>query len=225
MNANRKFKDSIYEQFARISKALSSPKRLELLDLLCQAERSVELLAKLTGLSVANASQHLQVLRSARLIEAEKQGLFVIYRLADEQVRDLLYALRGLAEKRLTEIEHTTRQFLENHPGLEPVDRDTLRERVRSGAVTLIDVRPTEEYLAGHIQGARCIPLDELEKHLDRLPKDQEIVAYCRGPYCVLAVEAVERLRARGFKAFRLEDGVYEWQLLGLPIDAESPAA
>jgi len=219
LRTNREFKDAIYEQFARISKALSSPKRLELLDLLCQGERTVEVLARSTNLSVANASQHLQILRSARLVEAEKQGLFVVYSLADRQVCDLLSALRTLAETRLAEIEQITRHFVESHPGLEPVDRDTLRERVLSGAVTLLDVRPKEEYQAGHIPGALCVPLEELEEHLAMLPNDQEIVAYCRGPYCVLAVEAVERLKAWGFKAYRMEDGVVEWRSLGLPVE------
>ncbi|MDO8587612.1 MAG: metalloregulator ArsR/SmtB family transcription factor [Armatimonadota bacterium] len=225
MKTNREFKDAIYEQFARISKALSSPKRLELLDLLCQGERTVEVLAKAAGLSVANASRHLQILRAARLVQAEKQGLFVIYRLADLQVCDLLSAIRLLAEARLAEIEQITRQFMQSHPDLEPVDRETLRERVLSGAVTLLDVRPKEEYLAGHIPGALCVPLEELEGRLDGLPRDQEIVAYCRGPYCVLAVEAVERLKARGFNAHRMEDGVVEWRSLGLPVEETVVAA
>lgn len=222
---NRQFKDAIYEQFARISKAMSSPKRLELLDLLCQAERTVEVLARTTSLSVANTSQHLQILRSARLVVAEKQGLFVVYRLADRQVCDLLSAIRTLAEVRLADIEQITRQFMQSHPDLEPVDRETLRERVLSGAVTLLDVRPKEEYLAGHIPGALCVPLEELEERLDGLPRDQEVVAYCRGPYCVLAVEAVERLKAKGFKAYRMEDGVMEWRSLGLPVEEAVPAA
>ena len=225
MRTNRQFKDAIYEQFARISKALSSPKRLELLDLLCQGERTVEVLARATGLSVANASQHLHTLRAARLVDAEKQGLFVVYHLADRQVCDLLSAIRLLAEARLADIEQITRQFMESHPNLEPVDRETLRERVLSGAVTLLDVRPREEYLAGHIPGALCVPLEELEQRLDSLPREQEIVAYCRGPYCVLAVEAVERLKARGFKAHRMEDGVVEWRSLGLPVEESVSAS
>ena len=219
MRTNREFKNAIYEQFSRISKALSSPKRLELLDLLCQGERSVEVLAKRTGLSMANASQHLKTLRAARLVEAEKRGLFVVYRLADQQVCDLLSDIRTLAEARLGDIKQITRQFMEKHPGLEPVDRETLRERVVSGAVTLLDVRPREEYLAGHIPGALCVPLEELEGRLDELPRNREIVAYCRGPYCVLAVDAVERLKARGFKANRMEEGVVEWRSLGLPVE------
>ncbi|OFX14713.1 MAG: ArsR family transcriptional regulator [Armatimonadetes bacterium RBG_16_58_9] len=223
MRTNREFKDAVYEQFARISKALSSPKRLELLDLLCQGERTVEVLAKGAGISMANTSQHLQTLRAARLVDAEKRGLFVVYRLADRQVCDLLSALRALAEARLAEIERITRQFVESHPDLEPVDRDTLRERVLSGAVTLLDVRPREEYLAGHIPGALCVPLEDLEERLDSLPRNQDIVAYCRGPYCVLAVEAVERLKARGFKAYRMEDGVVEWRSLGLPVEESIP--
>ncbi|MHB1461402.1 MAG: ArsR/SmtB family transcription factor [Armatimonadota bacterium] len=220
MQTNRKFKDAIYEQFARISKAISSPKRLELLELLCQGEQSVEMLAKNTGLSMANASQHLQTLRAARLVEADKRGLYVIYRLADEQVYGLLATLRALAETRLAEIGQISRQFYADHPGLEPVGREALRERVRVGAVTLLDVRPQEEYDAGHIPGALCIPLEQLDKHLAKLPKEQEIVAYCRGPYCVLAVEAVEKLKAHGFTACRMEDGVMEWQSLGLAVES-----
>lgn len=219
MRTNREFKDAIYEQFARIGKAISSAKRLELLDLLSQGERTVEVLARSANISLANASQHLQVLRTARLVETEKNGLFVTCRLANAQVGDLLHTLTSLAEDRLAEIERITRQFIEGHPGLEPVDRATLRERVLSGAVTLLDVRPREEYQAGHISGALCVPLEELEERLDGLPRDQEIVAYCRGPYCVLAVEAVERLKARGFKAYRMEDGIVEWRSLGLPVE------
>ncbi len=224
MGTNRHFKDAIYEQFARISKALSSPKRLELLDVLCQGEHTVEVLASDTNLSVANASQHLQILRFARLVEAEKQGLYVIYRLADPQVCDLLSALRTLAETRLAEIEQITRQFLESRPELEPVGRDALRERVISGEVTLLNVRPKQEYEAGHIPGALCVPLEELEEHLARLPNDQEIVAYCRGPYFVLAVEAVEKLKAKGFRAYRMEDGIVEWRSLGMPVEDTVPA-
>ena len=219
MKSNREYKDAIYEQFARIGKAISSAKRLELLDLLRQGERSVEVLSRRANISLANASQHLQVLRTARLVEAEKNGLYVTYRLADAKVGDMLQTLTNLAEDRLAEIERITRQFCECHPDLEPVERATLRERVLSGAVTLLDVRPREEYQAGHIRGALCVPLEELEERLAELPVGQEIVAYCRGPYCVLAVEAVERLKAKGFKALRMEDGIVEWRSLGLPIE------
>ncbi len=217
-NPNRIFKDAIYEQFARIGKAVSSPKRLELLDLLCQGERTVEVLAKETGLTVANASQHLQVLRAARLVEAEKVGLFVVYRLADQAVCEFFRAMRLLAESRLAEVEQIKRRFLEGREGMEPVDRDALLKRVREGAVTVLDVRPVEEYRAGHIPGAISIPLKELERRMSKLARGQEIVAYCRGPYCVLAIQAVEILRAKGFNAVRLEEGIQDWRSYGLPV-------
>ena len=217
-NPNRVFKDAIYEQFARIGKAVSSPKRLELVDLLCQGERTVEVLAKESSLTVANASQHLQVLRAARLVETEKEGLFVIYRLADQTVCEFFRAMRVLAESRLAEVEYIKRRFLEGREGMEPVDRKALLERVRKGSVTVLDVRPVEEYNAGHIPGALSIPLKELERHLADLPYDQEIVAYCRGPYCVLSIKAVEMLHAKGFHAVRLEEGVPDLRAMGFPI-------
>ena len=217
-NPNRVFKDAIYEQFSRIGKAISSPKRLELLDLLCQGERTVEGLAKESGLTLANASQHLQVLRTARLVEAEKAGLFVTYRLSDDAICEFFRAMRVLAESRLAEVEQTKRRFLEGKEGMEPVDRDALLKRVRKGEVVVLDVRPVEEYQAGHIPGATSIPLKELEHHLSELPHDQEIVAYCRGPYCVLAIQAVEMLRAKGFQAVRLEEGIQDLRAMGFPI-------
>ncbi len=217
-NPNRLFKDSIYEQFSRIGKAVSSPKRLELLDLLCQGERTVDVLAKESGLTVANASQHLQVLRATRLVEAEKMGLFVTYRLADDAVCEFFRTMRVLAESRLAEVEQIKRRFLEGREGMVPVDRDALIKRVRKGTVTVLDVRPIEEYQAGHIPGAMSIPLKELERHLSELPHDQEIVAYCRGPYCVLAMEAVEILRAKGFNAVRLEESIQDLRAMGFPI-------
>ena len=220
-NPNRLFKDAIYEQFARIGKAVSSPKRLELLDLLCQGERTVDVLAKESGLTVANASQHLQVLRATRLVETEKVGLFVTYRLADEAVCEFFRTMRVLAESRLAEVEQIKRRFLEGKEGMEPVDREALIKRVREGAVTVLDVRPSEEYQAGHIPGAISIPLKKLELHLSELSHHQEIVAYCRGPYCVLAMEAVEILREKGYQAVRLEEGVLDWRAMGFPITME----
>jgi rhodanese-related sulfurtransferase len=217
-NPNRAFKDAIYEQFARIGKAVSSPKRLELLDLLCQGPRTVEVLAKESGLTIANASQHLQVLRAARLVEAEKEGLHVIYRLADQTVCEFFRTMRILAESRLAEVEQIKRRFLEGREGMEPVDRDALLELVREGGVTVLDVRPADEYNAGHIPGALSIPLKELELHLSDLPRDQEIVAYCRGPYCVLSIQAVEMLRSKGFQAVRLEEGIQDLRAMGFPI-------
>jgi rhodanese-related sulfurtransferase len=217
-NPNRLFKDAIYEQFSRIGKAVSSPKRLELLDLLCQGERTVEVLAKESGLAVANASQHLQVLRAARLVETEKAGLFVVYRLADQAVCEFYRTMRVLAESRLAEVEQMKRSFLEGREGMEPVDRDELLKLVREEAVTVLDVRPVEEYNAAHIPGALSIPLKELKLHLAELPRDQEIVAYCRGPFCVLSVQAVEMLRAQGFNAVRLEEGIQDLRAMGFPI-------
>ncbi len=216
---NRRFKDAIYEQFSRIGKAVSSPKRLELLDLLCQGEKTVETLSQETGLTVANTSQHLQTLRAARLVEAEKEGLYVKYRLADQMVCEFFRSMRVLAENRLAEVEMIKRRFLEVREDMEPVNRNDLLKRVIDAAVTVLDVRPVEEYRAGHIPGALSVPLDQLKKLLSKLPRDQEIVAYCRGPYCVLAVEAVEMLRKQGFKAIRLEDGIQDWRAMGLTLE------
>jgi rhodanese-related sulfurtransferase len=218
----RQYKDAIYEQFARIGKAVASPKRLELLDLLCQGERTVEVLAREANLSVANTSQHLQVLRGAHLAEAEKRGLHVVYRIAEPKVADFFHALRSLAETQLAEVEQLTRRFFTGKEGLEAVDRKTLLERVGTGMVAVLDVRPPEEYRAGHLPGALSIPLPELRRRLAELPRDREIVAYCRGPYCVLSVEAVEILRAEGFRAVRMEEGVQEWQQRGLSIETDS---
>ena len=217
-NPGRAFKDAIYEQFARIGKAVSSPKRLELLDLLCQGPRTVEVLAKESSQTVANASQHLQVLRSTRLVETEKEGLFVTYRLADPAVCEFFRAMRVLAENRLAEVEQIKRQFLEGREGMAPVDREALLALVRRGAVTVLDVRPLEEFKAGHVAGALSIPLRELKMRLSDLPRDQEVVAYCRGPYCVLSVEAVEILRAEGFQAIRIEEGVQDFRAMGFSI-------
>jgi rhodanese-related sulfurtransferase/DNA-binding transcriptional ArsR family regulator len=221
-SSKRHYKDAIYEQFARIGKAVASSKRLELLDLLCQGERSVEVLAREANLSVANTSQHLQVLRGAHLAEAEKRGLHVVYRIAEPQVADFFHALRALAETQLADVEQLTRRFFAGKEGLEAVDRNTLLERVGTGMVAVLDVRPSEEYRAGHLPGALSIPLAELRRRLAELPRDREIVAYCRGPYCVLSVEAVEILRAEGFRAVRMEEGVQEWQQRGLNIETDS---
>jgi rhodanese-related sulfurtransferase len=223
-NPNRLFKDAIYEQFARIGKAVSSPKRLELLDLLCQGPRTVEVLAKESGLTVANASQHLQVLRTSRLVETEKEGLFVIYRLADQAVCEFFRAMRVLAESRLAEVEQIKRQFLEGREGMAPVNREELLALVRQEAVTVLDVRPVEEFKAGHLDGALSIPLKELKLRLSDLPRDQEIAAYCRGPYCVLSVEAVEMLRAEGFQAIRIEEGIQDFRAMGFSIAVDKDA-
>jgi rhodanese-related sulfurtransferase/DNA-binding transcriptional ArsR family regulator len=219
--AHRRFKDAIYEQLARVGKAVSAPKRLELLDLLCQGPRTVEALAAHAAISVANASQHLQVLRAARLIHAEKKGLYVEYRLAADDVGDFFVALRGLAETRLAEVDQVARAYFDERGGMEPVQGDELMRRVKSGAVTVLDVRPPEEYRAGHIPGALSIPVGELKARLKELPKGREVVAYCRGPYCVMAVEAVELLQKKGFQAHRMEQGIVEWRARGFRVQAE----
>jgi rhodanese-related sulfurtransferase/DNA-binding transcriptional ArsR family regulator len=215
---NRRFKDAIYEQFARIGKAISSPRRLELLDLLSQGPRTVEVLADEAGLTVANTSQHLHVLRAARLVEADKEGQFVSYRVADEATYELFAMLQRLAESRLGEIEKIVRQYFADREAMEPVDRETLLDQVRKGQVVVLDVRPTEEYRTGHIPGALSVPLAELEQRLAELPKRRQVVAYCRGPYCVLAVEAVELLRQKGFRAVRLADSIHGWRQRGFRV-------
>jgi len=216
---HRRFKDAIYEQFARVGKAVSAPKRLELVDLLCQAPRTVEALAEQAAISVANASQHLQILRAARLVEAERKGLYVEYRLADEKVCHFFRALRALSEARLAEVERVARAYFEERGALEAVPGEELLRRAKSGEVTVLDVRPPEEYRAGHIPGALSIPLLELKKRLVDLPRNREIVAYCRGPYCVLAIEAVELLKKKGFRAHRIEQGVADWRARGWRVE------
>ena len=227
MLTNRRFKDLIWEQFARMAKGLANPRRLELLDLLAQGPRTVEALAKLSGMSVANTSQHLQVLKGAALVTTERQGTYVTYRLATPEVEDLLGNLRRLAETQIVEVSHLTRTFLTERRLLEPVSQESMVARVRKGEVTVLDVRPPEEFLAGHIPGAISVPLADLKRRLANLPTNREIVAYCRGPYCVLAVEAVTLLKTRGFNAHRLEAGIPDWRGLGLPVavgEDRSPA-
>ena len=212
----RAIKERFFAQFARVGKAVASPKRLEIIDLLCQGEKTVETVARQAGLSVGNASAQLKALREARLVEVRRQGQHAFYRLGSEAVCAFWVTLRLLAEERLAEVQATER--LLDPEGVTRMDRAELRRRVARGEVTVIDVRPADEYEAGHIQGARSVPLAELEARLATLPPDQEIVAYCRGPYCVLAVEAVAILRRRGFRATRLRDGVAEWRMAKLPI-------
>jgi rhodanese-related sulfurtransferase/DNA-binding transcriptional ArsR family regulator len=219
---NRHFKDAIYEQFARLGKAVAAPKRLELLDLLGQGPRTVEALAEQASLSIANTSQHLQVLRAARLVEAEKKGLHVEYRLAGEDVGEFFLSLRRLAESRLAEIDHVAREYIGQRDSMESIAGDELLRRVKRGEVTVLDVRPAEEYRAGHVPGAVSIPIGELKARFKELPKKRDVVAYCRGPYCVFAVEAVELLRKNGFKAHRMEEGVLELRDRGWRIERES---
>jgi rhodanese-related sulfurtransferase/DNA-binding transcriptional ArsR family regulator len=222
---HRQFKDSIYEQFARIGKAVSAPKRIELLELLCQGPRTVEALAEQAALTLANASQHLQVLRGARLVEAEKKGLYVEYRVADDGVYRFFASLRRLSESRLAEVEQVTRDYLEQRGAMESVDSEELLRRVKNGEVVIIDVRPAEEFRAGHIPGAISIPVPELKARMKELPKRREIVAYCRGAYCVMAIEAVELLRKSGFKAQRMEHGVVDWRARGWRVAVEREGA
>jgi rhodanese-related sulfurtransferase/DNA-binding transcriptional ArsR family regulator len=219
----RDMKDGVYGQFARIGKAVSAPKRIELLELLCQGPRTVEALADQAALSVANASQHLKVLRGARLVETQKQGLFVEYRLANEGVLRFVHAMRELAEVRFAEIGAITNAYLKARRALERVPGEELMRRVRKGEVMVLDVRPVQEYRAGHIPGARSVPVSELKRHLAALPRNREIVAYCRGPHCVMAIEAVELLRKRGFRAYRMEQGVMDWRARGWRIEKSRP--
>jgi rhodanese-related sulfurtransferase/DNA-binding transcriptional ArsR family regulator len=216
----RQLKQGLYDQLARIGKAFGSGPRLEILDLLCQGPRSVEAVATEVEQPVANASHHLQALRRAGLVDAERDGARVIYRAAGDDVVALLGVLRRVAEARLAEIERITHQFLHERNALDPVDRDALAERVQRGEVTVLDVRPSEEFAAGHLPGAISIPLTELQRRLKELPRRKEIVAYCRGPFCVMGIDAVELLRAKGYRALRMEDGVAEWRARGLPVEA-----
>jgi rhodanese-related sulfurtransferase len=215
---HRDFKDPLYEQFARIGHALASARRIELLDLLAQGEKTVELLADQSAMPVKNTSAHLRVLRQARLVETRRQGTFVHYRLAGEDVTALLRSLQNVARNRLAEVERVADLYLTRKDQLEPVTRQELRRLVREGAVIVIDARPRDEYEAGHIPGALSVPVDELERRLSEIPKDREVIAYCRGPYCVYALEAVTRLRKRGYRARRAEDGLPEWRSSGLPV-------
>jgi rhodanese-related sulfurtransferase len=216
---HREFKDRLFEQFARVGKALASPKRLEIVDLLAQGERPVEEIAKETAMSVASASQHLQALKAARMVEARREGLYIHYRLSDEDVFRTWQAVRALAESRLAEVDRVVEAYLEDRDALETVDATELMERLSDGSVVVLDVRPGEEYRAGHIPGALSVPVDILEAALQTLPKDRELVAYCRGPYCVFSDEAVALLRARGYRARRLRQGLPDWRAAGMPVE------
>jgi rhodanese-related sulfurtransferase/predicted transcriptional regulator len=218
-------KRAIFEQFAVVARSLGSAHRLELLELLAQTERSVEQLARLSGLTIANASQHLQQLRRSGLVEARRDGKRVLYRLADAEVVALLAALRRITERNVGALEKVLNSYFRERDSLEPVSRKELLHRMRDGLVSVIDARPPEEFAAGHLPGAINLPLSELRRRLRELPRGQEIVAYCRGQYCVLSYEVVAELRKRGFKAFRLEDGYPEWKAAGLPVERPSTAS
>jgi rhodanese-related sulfurtransferase/DNA-binding transcriptional ArsR family regulator len=215
---HREFKSRLYAQFARIGKALGSPHRLELLELLGQGERTVDSLAGEIAASIANVSQHLQSLRQASLVESRKHGQFVYYRLADPAISDLCRVLRTVSERRLAELDRLVRDHFGDRAG-EPVSMQELLRRVRSARVVVLDTRPANEYEAGHIAGAISVPVADLRRRLKELPKDKEYVAYCRGPYCVYADEAVDVLRAKGRRARRLLEGVPEWRAAGLPVE------
>ena len=212
-------KQQLYQAIGRVAAALGSAGRLQILEFVAQGERSVDVLAAMTGLSVANTSKHLQALRQAGLVKARKEGLRVYYSLAGDDVSLLLTALRGVAEHRAADVEKLLQTWLAHRDELEPVPARELLERVKRGLVTVLDVRPPEEYAAGHLPGAINVPIDRLESYLSKLPKRKEVVAYCRGPYCLMSFEAVEKLRKRGFKAKRLEDGYPEWRAAGLPVE------
>lgn len=215
----RQIKDHLYEQVARIGKAVASPKRLELIELLCQGEKTVELLAQQAEISVKLASAHLKQLRLARLTETRKDGKYVLYRLASPSVADLWVNLRCEAEERLVELQVALASIVEHGDELEGMDRASIMKKAQAGEVLVLDVRPAEEFASAHLPHARSLPVDELKKRLKELPKDVPVVAYCRGPFCLMAKDAVELLRKRGYRAVHLTDGVAEWRARGLPIE------
>ncbi len=213
-------KRRIYEQFARMGKALASPTRLELLDLLAQGERSVDALAAQASLEMASTSQHLRALAAARLVETRREGQRVVYRIAGPAVVALLHALRDAAQKQLAEVDSVARAYLDGKDELEPIDRAELARRLKEGSVVLIDVRPREEFAHGHIRGAVSVPPEDVATWAETAPRRKEIVAYCRGPYCVYSLDAARELRRRGLRVRRLSDGVPEWRAAGLPVAA-----
>lgn len=223
MNASqrRAFKNDTFRQLARIPKALANPRRLELVDLLAQSEHSVENLARLTAMSIANTSQHLQVLRAATLVTVRREGPWAYYALSSPAVFRAAQAIREVGQSQLAELDRIARVYLRQREELEPITAGELLRRMRKDDVVVLDVRPEEEYRAGHIQGARSVPVGELKRRLAGLPKKHEVVAYCRGPYCVYADEAVALLLKRGFRAVRLDTGFPDWKAAGLPV-AES---
>ncbi len=215
---HRELKDPLYAQFARIGHAVASPRRLELLDLLSQGEKTVETLAEQSSMPLKNTSAHLRVLRQARLVDTRRDATYVYYRLASEDVSRFLRELQSLARDRLAEVEQVARLYIDDRDEMEPVSLDELRRRVRDDDVTVIDVRPEEEFRAGHIPGARSIPVAQLKRRLSEIPKKKEVVAYCRGPYCVYSVEAVGILRKHGYRARRADEGLPEWRANSLPV-------
>jgi len=224
-NQDRQFKNDIYEQISRIGKAIAAPKRIEILDLLCQGPCSVELLATRTEITVANASKHLQVLRIARLVESKKSGLFDEYRIANSNVSLFLHSYRSIADARIVEIKDIMHSFLEERDALEAIGAQELLRRVKDDEAILIDVRPEEEFLAGHIPGALSIPLGKLKTRLKELPTGREVIAYCRGPYCVMALDAVAYLKRKGWSAHRLDLGVLDFVAMGKRLESSASEA
>jgi rhodanese-related sulfurtransferase len=218
----REFKDLVFEQFAKIAQAFSAPKRLEIIDVLAQGERDVDSLSQQVSMTIANTSRHLQILKQSRLVESRREGVRIFYRLSDEEVARCWLNLRTLAEKRTGEIREIARLFFEERDSLEAITSEELLNRTKNHEVIVLDVRPTEEYQNSHIPGAISIPLSELANRLDEIPRNRQVVAYCRGPYCVLSVEAMAILRNAGFQAVRLREGLPEWKEAGLPVEKES---
>ena len=223
LHCMRELKNILYEQVSRIGKALASPKRLELIELLCQSEKTVEMLSQQADISVKLASAHLKELRTARLVDTRKEGKYVFYRLAEQGVADLWVNLRGLAEERLVDLQMGLNSLVTHGNDLRGVDRSSILKQARSGEVVVIDVRPEDEFAAGHLPYARSMPLPEIKKRLNELPKNRPVVAYCRGPFCMMAKDAVALLEKRGYQAFRLDDGVAEWRARGLPVEQSLP--
>jgi len=218
MSGHREFKDALYAQFARIGHALASPKRIELLDLLGQGEKTVESLAEQLAMEIGNTSAHLRVLRQARLVDTRRDGTYIHYRLADDGVLTLLRALQGLGRTRLAEVQQIVGQYLDERDELTPITLRELRRLMRDGDVTVLDVRPIDEFEAGHIPGAVSIPAADLKRRLREVPKGREVVAYCRGPYCVYSLEAVTVLRKHGYRARRADGGLPDWRAAGHPV-------
>lgn len=216
----REFKDLVFQQFANIANSFASPKRLEIIDILAQGERDVDTLAKETGMNFANTSRHLQIMKNIKLLESRKDGVRVYYRIANDHVIVCWKNLQLLAENRVAELREITRSFFEERGELEPISIEELWQRLQNDEVTLIDVRPKEEFESGHIPGAVSIPLSELKNKLVQIPTGKDVVAYCRGPYCVLAAEAIVLLKKYGYKSFRFKEDIYNWKEAGLPVES-----
>jgi len=219
MSTDAALKNALYQSLAKVAQALASANRLQLLEFIAQGERSVEQLAQMTGLTIANASQHLQALRQAGLVLPRKDGQRVLYSIAGPEVVEFYSALRRAGEAHAAEVDKLVRDFIGHRDELEPVRAEELLARARKGLVTVLDVRPAEEFAAGHLPGALNVPIDKLESNLAKLPKNREVIAYCRGPYCLMSFDAVAKLRKRGWKARRLEEGFPEWKAAGLPVE------